>query len=694
MALLPLRFRRSLSNSLHKSWLPLSRTSFPLHGHTLPTGISRPALLLLLTFALSLLSLLLALARYSSFSPSSRIAFALDVWHTPTYDPFTRPPAADAIADPTVRAIQAHERIPDRCLDEWISGGRWRGACVRVPVEESPIDLVYIWVNGSDVYHAESRAALLASLNYTTRNARFRQHDELRFSLRSAFANTKLWTQKSVWHIVTADVPDPDSAFDGDDGAQRLGLVPQWLDVESAWAGGENGEPPVYLYHDSQLFRYTSPPGHTPSIEEVERWRDAVLPTFNSMAVESQLPHLDPEVVSENIIYLNDDQFLTLPLPPSAFHSPLYGPVFRLYPGFMIQGGPVGGRARCRRGRVAELGVERAYLRFGTRSRAYIGHNARSLSLPLLHEAALTFGPAFAATPKSQFRGSHDVAGEYEVNTVFVGTHFVMEREREALLWAWVVAKWGSEEGVLDEALKAAMWLELGAEDDEGELRRNSTGRTSNGDVRLNMRAAGLEVPGSEVPEERANTTYLFVSLDGYTPNHTDRPGDFVLSRDECIGRGRETAWAVFRRLAVEKTHCGDAVITALTNTAPRGLAIFLPPPTSSPPPPTTDLAILPLLLPLTPPPLPSNPRAFALRLIQRYSYAIAETPSAFFGVENAELGRVYFSWLHADTALLCVNDDLDDGALNLTRGDRMMRGAFGGMWPERLGYEKEGVKR
>jgi hypothetical protein len=36
-------------------------------------------------------------------------------------------------------------------------------------------------------------------------------------------------------------------------------------------------------------------------------------------------------------IYFNDDQFFVLPLPPSAFHSVLYGPVFRLYQPFMVQ---------------------------------------------------------------------------------------------------------------------------------------------------------------------------------------------------------------------------------------------------------------------------------------------------------------------------------------------------------------------
>jgi hypothetical protein len=171
---------------------------------------------------------------------------------------------------------------------------------------------------------------LLVSLQHSTSNARFRQHDELRYSLRSAFKNTKSW-KHSVWHIVTADVPDPD-AFDD---AQRLGLVPQWLDLETAWAGGKNGEPPVYLYHGSSLFRVPLLPPYSWSANQTASCFDslvylgiaqrltksinggvmcflrsigeplitgcAVCSLESSMAVESQLPHLDPEIVSENM---------------------------------------------------------------------------------------------------------------------------------------------------------------------------------------------------------------------------------------------------------------------------------------------------------------------------------------------------------------------------------------------------------
>ncbi|KAJ7049672.1 hypothetical protein C8F01DRAFT_724902 [Mycena amicta] len=681
------------------AWARLTQTcsSFP---------ITRPAFLIFATFVLSLTTIVFTVTRYSGYN---RVPLQVDgKWREPVYDPFTRPPAADAVANTTIRPIRAHSRIPNACLDEWVTHGRWLRSCIRVPLEESPIDLIYIWVNGSDPYHAQSRNDLLTALNYETKNARFRQHDELRYSLRSAFKNTKTWRQ-SVWHIITADVPDPEASW-GDSDSQRLGLVPQWMDIEWSGAGGANGEPPVYLYHDSQIFRMTTEPGRTPTIDEVDAWRNSVLPTFNSMGVESQIPHMDPDLVSENIVYLNDDQFFLLPLPPSAFHTPLYGPVFRFVPGFMIQGDPSGEIDGGGEWRSLGWTVHVLDQRFGTRSRAYVEHNARAFSLPLMHETALALGKNFADTPRSQFRGSHTTPGEYEINTVFAATHYVIERHREALLWSWVVAKWGGEDGVLGADLKDAMWVELIGEVEghdhsgEEELKRNSTVRTSNGDVKFNMRAAGLQQPQSDIPEERANATYIFgkfpglfqlchpmltnslVSLDGFTPNYDTRPQETVLQRSECIGYGEERAWDVFRRLSFERTHCGDAVIAALTDSSPHGLGIFLPPQTSTAP--IQHPAILPLIIPTNPPPLPANPRGFAVRLIHRYSYAIGSVPSHFFGVSTGEQAKLYFSWLQTNLALLCVNDDLYDDPVNLTLGDTALRELFQERWPVTLDYE------
>lgn len=125
----------------------------------------------------------------------------------------------------------------------------------------------------SDPLHAAARQSLLATTHYKTKEARFREHDELRYSLRAARASTRGWPN-ATWHVVTADVPAPgvDDGVDTniassasgaadvntgsrrseDSNQRRLGLVPQWLDIECAFYGCSEGDaqaPPIRLQH-------------------------------------------------------------------------------------------------------------------------------------------------------------------------------------------------------------------------------------------------------------------------------------------------------------------------------------------------------------------------------------------------------------------------------------------------------------
>lgn len=126
-----------------------------------------------------------------------------------------------------------------------------------------------------------------------------------------------------------------------------------------------------------------------------------------------------------------------------------------------------------------------------------------------MHEASLAFGSAFAATPLSRFRGSHNAPSEIEVNTVFLTAHFVIERHREALLWSWVVAKWGGTDGMLSAEKKMLMWMEIGGEDFE-EVYFLSRIRNTVQNVEVNMRAAGLQPPNSLDRDVQADTKYYF----------------------------------------------------------------------------------------------------------------------------------------------------------------------------------------
>ncbi|KAJ7821639.1 hypothetical protein B0H13DRAFT_2449257, partial [Mycena leptocephala] len=354
---------------------------------------------------------------------------------TLVYHPFVHPSPPGYLVNQIVRPIR---RGAGRC--GWVPEGR----------PDAIVDLVYVWVNGSDPLHVKARAELLAATNYTTTEARFREHDELRYSLRAARLATESWPH-TRWHVITADVPHPNP--NNTDHGWRLGLVPQWLDIQCAFHSPDH-HPSIHLHHDTEIFRLTGRPGSSLTSADAIDWLGKVIPSFNRFSANVADVSLS--------VALNDDQFLMMPIPPSAFHSTLYGPVFRIQPHLLV-GGDASGDADGN-GEWRSLGWSSHLMsqRFGLRKRPYTQHNARALSVPLMHEMSLTFGSYFAATPFSQFRGSHNAPEELEVNTIFMATHFVIERHREALLWSWIVGKWGGQRGVLGRDQKKRMWRELG----------------------------------------------------------------------------------------------------------------------------------------------------------------------------------------------------------------------------------------
>ncbi|KAJ7473581.1 hypothetical protein B0H11DRAFT_1866506 [Mycena galericulata] len=614
------------------------------------------------------------------------------------YHPFFPPPAARYLANATIRPIKAHTDITDACMDRWVSTGQWEDPCAGSMVRDAVVDLVYVWVNGSDPLHREARTALSKVMNYTTAEGRFREHDELRYSLRAAYNATATWPD-SRWHVVTADVPHH-NAHNSSSAHRRLGLVPQWLDIECALRGSDD-QPGIHLHHDSQIFRLTWSPGTTLTAADASEWLDRVVPSFNSHAIESQLPQLDPEIVADNIVAMNDDQFLMMPLPPSAFHSTLYGPVFRMQRTLLV-GGDASGNADGG-GEWRSLGWSSHLLsqHFGLRKRPYIQHNPRALSLPLMHEMSLAFGSYFAATPLSQFRGSHNAPGELEVNTIYMATHFVIERHREALLWSWVVGKWGGHLGMLDRDQKKRMWRELGGREGDT-LKLPSAKRSTMDDLELNMWMAGVQSPNPS-DSDMGKTKYYWVSMDGYSASFTSLPGgSTTIKRSECIGEEPELAWDMFRRVARSDTQCGDdsmhssiripcpydldPVIAALMRVSQSGLSVFLPPPSPRPPS-QSDPIILPLEMPVNAPPLPQNPRAFAVRLLMRYAYAIGDSPMRFIELKSATQAKGILNtnrW--QGTTMLGINDDLPER--ELVAADEILRDWFERRWPDKLQCE------
>ncbi|KAF9029800.1 ankyrin [Hymenopellis radicata] len=228
---------------------------------------------------------------------------------------------------------------------------------------------------------------------------------------------------------------------------------------------------------------------------------------------------------------------------------------------------------------------------------------------------SLAFGLQFSATPLSRFCGWHEIPGEYDVNTMFHATYFIIERRREALLWSWIE--------------------ELGGTSEEQEIVLDNLRVTRDVDVESNMRLAGLVPLRSQDPTESATTEYWFVSQNGYPTALNGLALPTALEREECLGFNGQSAWDLFRGIMLTKPECGDAIIAALTRRSDAGLAVFLPRGSTERDP--TDPITLPLTLSMEPPPLPRNPRAFAVRLIHRYSFVFGSLPSRFFGIGSLE---------------------------------------------------------
>lgn len=152
--------------------------------------------------------------------------------------------------------------------------------------QDSPIDAVWTWVS-SDAdagWRAALDAAIAAALppsgcleraRAATGN-KFRDHGELRFSMRSVFAHAP-WV-RTLW-VVTADAAQ----------------LPAWLDV---------AHPRIRVVHHAELFDDAA----------------AQLPTFNSLAIETvlhRIPGLAPRW-----LYLNNDFMLGRATTPEVWAPP------------------------------------------------------------------------------------------------------------------------------------------------------------------------------------------------------------------------------------------------------------------------------------------------------------------------------------------------------------------------------------
>ncbi|GAK63288.1 uncharacterized protein PAN0_003c1492 [Moesziomyces antarcticus] len=525
-----------------------------------------------------------------------------------------------------VMPIRAYDALSDACIEQWVVHHRWGDACRGTDMSHSlRFDAVWAWVNGSDPAQILARNTYKPSSPINVDAAhRYADHNELLYSMRSLYHSFGGHSIGKM-HIMASAYPLPQEAVSSLGASSNTtlyaGQIPYWLNASS-----DTQQDKIQVHHDAAYFRpmqLDDPNKLSPA--DVDAWRAQTLPSFNSLAVESQLFNV-PGTSSDQLVYLNDDFFTMVPNEVSDLSSALFGPVIksdtRLFSFYRPSEHPF---QRHWNPAGEEVGIKRAAWilgqRFPMRSLPYITHHPRTLSLPLLREAAQTFPEAFSNTTLARFRAQKEVPDS--IQAFFLASWYIVERHREALLWSWAVAKWGGRDGVLDAATKRAMWDEIrmktseskyvGTERDADTFAVSRPVRRSRDQDRVIFEQAGVPAP--------KNTEYSFSSHDGHALSYLDWTWPWQRSRDgypdlsehvqergharswipssssgssrssvcrisysACFApqNDRESADALFKRIAFAPntaSKCGDCIMAALlTASGEAGISAFLPP--------------------------------------------------------------------------------------------------------------------
>ncbi|EPQ30698.1 uncharacterized protein PFL1_01599 [Pseudozyma flocculosa PF-1] len=493
----------------------------------------------------------------------------------------------------------------DECLEAWLARGHLCDSLQGIYADDAvanreanghrmtDIDVVYTWVNGSDWRHASAKrayrkqtdaaaAAATAPAPASERDKRdgvnndenrFRDHHELKYSMRSAAAHLRTLGDIHVSSPDYALAEGEDEArsdksitsdlFRGEDGVLRPGQIPDWLASSSTnpfvltgssaertdVAASMRAETTVHFHHDWTTFRPNWALTPEAAVQSEQRRRQQVLykreslPTFNSMAIEAMLGG-EPNL-SEHFIYSNDDFFFFDDVTTGDFYTPLYGAVFRIDPHIKVAGKS---DPSFSQGEWSSLEHTNWILdqRFGKRQRPYIVHLHRSFSLPLLIESRLMFAKEIHESARMRFRDSGQ-----NIVTQYLAYHTTIERHREALLWSFFVLRLDADgDGIVSEAEWRQAMAEMGRTDADvptdarqgGPSQRRSDGavkvymppRTTLevGRANSNLLEAGWPVP--------LKTQYIFTSHDGYPLAHIS--DGIVPSRRRSVAHDDDSA--------------------------------------------------------------------------------------------------------------------------------------------------------
>jgi hypothetical protein len=226
---------------------------------------------------------------------------------------------------------------------------------------EDAIDVVIAWVDGRDRKQRAKRRRYLANLGGDARpergatdERRFSDNDEIRFCLRS-IRNYAPWV-RTIW-LVTDD------------------QVPASIDLQRAGQGN------VHVVDHREIFRD----------------HEQLLPTFNSLAIESMLWRI--EGLADRFLYFNDDMMFVGQVEPTDFFSSQGKVTLR---GRWSSWAEVLEKGNSFNGNNKLLGAEM----LGYTSERFFssGHVIYPLLRPAMEELFEQFKPAFLANAEYRFR--------------------------------------------------------------------------------------------------------------------------------------------------------------------------------------------------------------------------------------------------------------------------------------------------
>ncbi|KAG8710670.1 hypothetical protein FRC08_016864 [Ceratobasidium sp. 394] len=629
-----------------------------------------------------------------SYPPSTTLYRSLQSKYLPFQHQSSSPPTP---------SLHSDSDITGSCVDSAISGG---ALCANGPTPK--MDVVWTFANGSGVLHEKwrkvrvaqqtiqrggtlaprARSSLVNSRRAVagTEKKLFRDHDELRHSMRSVLQHFRPYTTR--FHLITSDFAFP-SCNPDEYAGWRLGQIPQWLDLRRSFAWQDGGVQ-LDVVHHAKLFdkdyRYT---------------------TFNSLAIESRFAYLN---VSDSFIYLNDDFYFTADLSPWDFYTPSYGIVLRMQPDLLVSSLVDGADPSAGEWHSLEFSNRLLSDRFGSRRRPYVVHEAKAFKRSLIAEISLIWSSELAATSSHPFRTDPLLR---DAHTGFIAAHFMVERWREGLLWSWVVARLGGPNDEWDGVTSERAWLELG-----GNLNTPDMSLLVKTPERHSLHKERLEEVAAAIPGKRStvrSTQYSFTSQDGYPYTFLGDYGSRYwpqfptpylgcrIESDACFPPELTNASDVFKHVTFKAPKCGDCIINALVAASgPLGLSAFLPNPTHGlesthhqsgrDPVPhlplvsdyqTGDFSLRGVLGDST-----TDVREWTVRMLQRYRFVIGDTPSIFAMVKNPVTAETAFSTMDKDRsiALLCLNDDISSGQAEETDG--VLRREQERRWPHPAAWE------